>query len=174
MSPAPAKFFVAAMFREEEVLKRAIAELEKAFGRLDFESEVFEFNFTRYYEEEFGNGLKKLFIAFKEPLERDKLVDAKLKCIKIEDRFSVGQRRRVNLDPGYVTLGSVVLSTTKERAHRVYLGQGVFAEVALIYVNGRFQSLPWSYADYRTEIAQRFFLSLRERLREELRQGRNT
>ena len=167
--PSPAKLFVAAMFREEEVLRRAVAELEGVFGRADFESEVFEFNFTRYYEEEFGRGLRKLFIAFREPLERQMLVDAKLKCIEIERRLSTGHRRRVNLDPGYVTLGSVVLSTTKEGAHRVYLGRGVFAEVALIYMHRRFQPLPWSYADYRTIIAQRFFLKLRERLRGELR-----
>ena len=166
MRPAPAKLFVAAMFREEEVLESAVSELEDAFGEVELRSEVFEFNFTRYYEEEFGQGLRKLFLAFKEPFKREALVEAKLRCMEVERRLSVQGRRKVNLDPGYVTLNSVVLSTRKDRAHRIYLGKGVFAEVTLIYVAGRFEPLPWSYADYRTEVAQRFFLRVRERLKE--------
>ncbi len=163
--PSPAKLFVAAMFREERALERAIGELEAAFGTIDLKSETFEFNFTRYYEAEFGSHLKKLFLGFEELVERDKLVEMKLKCLEIERALSVEQKRRVNLDPGYVTLGSVVLSTTKERAHRIYLGSGVFAEITLIYVKGRYQPLPWSYADYCTEIAQKFFLAARDKLR---------
>jgi hypothetical protein len=173
MPPARAKLFVAAMFREDSKLERAIVELEEAFGRLDLRSEVFEFNFTSYYEAEFGRDLKKLFLGFEEPVERDKLVEAKLKCLEIEDKLAVERRRMVNLDPGYVTLDNVVLSTTKERAHRIYLGQGVFAEVTLMYIRGKYQPLPWSYADYRTEIAQRFFLAARERLKKALRLGKS-
>jgi hypothetical protein len=163
--PMPAKLFVAAMFRREEVLSSALAELEKSFGRVDLRSEVFDFNFTRYYEAEFGRGLRKLFVGFARPFERDKLVEAKLRCLEIERGLSKQGRRRVNLDPGYVTLHSVVLASHKERGHRIYLGSGVFAEVTLLYQQGRYRPLPWSYADYRTGIAQRFFLAAREWLK---------
>ena len=169
-----AKLFIGAMFSEESALERAIAELEEVFGRVDIRSRVFEFNFTRYYEAEFGRGLKKLFLAFEEPVSRDRLVEAKLTCLEIERAFSVEQRRRVNLDPGYVTLGNVVLSTTKERAHRIYLGHGIFAEVVLIYAEGGYQPLPWSYADYRTEDAQQFFLAARDKLRREIKSARES
>ncbi|NOZ58469.1 MAG: DUF4416 family protein [Euryarchaeota archaeon] len=161
----PAKLFVAVMFREEDVLASALDELEESFGEVDLRSEVFDFNFTRYYEAEFGAGLRKLFAGFAGPFERDRLVEAKLTCLEIERRLSRRGRRRVNLDPGYVTLHSVVLSSRKDRAHRIYLGEGVFAEVTLLYQRGRYRPLPWSYADYRTEVAQSFFLAARERLR---------
>ena len=159
-----AMLFVAVMFREEEVLARAQEMLERTFGVAELRSDVFEFNFTRYYEAEFGNKLRKLFLGFGE-IEMDALMEAKLRCMEIECALMGPDGRRVNLDPGYVTLHSVVLSTRKPRAHRIYLGRGVFAEVTLLYRRGKYRPLPWTYADYRSEEAQRFFLLMRRKLK---------
>ena len=69
--------------------------------------------------------------------------------------------RPINIDPGYVTPAKLVLATTKDRAHRIYLGRGIYAEVTLTYAKKAFQSMPWTYPDYRSEPYRRFFEQVR-------------
>ena len=57
----------------------------------------------------------------------------------------------MNLDPGYLVLGKFVLATTKDQAHRLYLRDGIFAEVTLHFQAGAYRPWPWTYADFRIE-----------------------
>lgn len=143
--------------------------LQNVFGEIDIKSEILPFTFTDYYEREMGRNLNKVFVSFRDIIDRGDIVDIKLKAMKIEEEFSIEGRRRFNLDPGYLTLANVVLSTRKDYSHRIYLGRGVFAEVTLIYSQGKYRPLPWTYKDYTTEVAQKFFVRMRRCLQESQR-----
>ena len=81
----------------------------------------------------------------------------------------VEEKRRVNLDPGYLLLSRLVLSTFKDFAHRIYLGRGVFAEVTLIFREGSFRPLPWTYPDYAAPETIALFNKAREDYKKLLR-----
>ncbi|MDI6839505.1 MAG: DUF4416 family protein [bacterium] len=142
------------------------------FGLIDLESEVIPFDLTRYYEKELGAGLKRQWLSFKEFIHEENLKSIKHTTIEIERQFSRSDgTRRVNLDPGYVNLSSLVLATTKNYSHRVYLGDGIHAEVTLIYKDHHFVHLDWTYPDYRNNTE--FFNRVRNKFKMTVR-GLNT
>lgn len=150
--------------------------LENAFGTVDFESPVVPFDFTTFYEPEMGPDLQRVFFAFEQLLSPDRL--AVFKCatndLEMRNAITAGQGtpgRRINLDPGYVDLPKMVLATTKNAGHRVYLDKGIYAESTLNYTNKTFAPWPWTYPDYRTEPYIKFFLELRDRYVEKLKSG---
>jgi hypothetical protein len=67
----------------------------------------------------------------------------------------------VNLDPGLLTPENFILATGKNFSHRVYLGNGVFADLTLVYRNGGFHPLPWTYPDYASEEVRSLLRDLR-------------
>lgn len=138
------------------------------FGQLKLESPIHTFNHTNYYNREMGPNLKRCFIGFSKCVNPDDLAEIKHVTNRMEAEMGLfdGTRlsRLVNLDPGILTLSNVILATTKNRAHRIYLGQGIFAEVTLIYSKAMgWQALDWTYPDYRTQMAMGFFQTLRNR-----------
>ncbi|MCP4649002.1 MAG: DUF4416 family protein [PVC group bacterium] len=125
--------------------------LTKKFGLIDFESDPLEFNFTNYYESEMGAGLKRKFLSFKKEIKPLSLPDIKLYTNKIEKKFlNSSGKRRVNIDPGYLSLSKLVLATTKDHQHRLYINKGIFAEVTLRYRDKTFTHWEWTYQDYCT------------------------
>ena len=70
--------------------------------------------------------------------------------------------RPLNLDPGYITPAKLVLASTKDHAHRIYLRDGIYAEVTLSFRGRKWQPLEWTYPDYRRDDYQRFFTECRE------------
>jgi hypothetical protein len=136
------------------------------FGKIDVFSDIIPFAFTNYYADEMGPNLHRKFIAFENLINPKELAPAKLFTNELEAEMSerLGSKRRlVNLDPGYITLSKLVLATTKDYSHRIYLGDGIFAEVTLHYANKRFNPWPWTYPDYKTEAYLRFFEAVRAR-----------
>ncbi len=125
-----------------------IEDLEAAFGLIERKSEVIDFNHTNYYADEMGDGLKKFLVSFERPLSADNLWLAKRTTIDIESIYAAENKRKVNLDPGYVEPSKLVLASTKNFSHRIYLNGGIYAEVTLIYSGGRFNKMPWTYPDY--------------------------
>jgi hypothetical protein len=130
------------------------------------------FDYTRYYESEMGAGLGRKFVLFQEPVAQQSLPAVKWAARRVEASFlgSAGGRR-VNIDPGLLLPDKLVLATTKPCAHRPYLGEGVYADLALIFHSGGFQPLPWTYPDYASEETTAMLATLRGRL---LRQCRAT
>ncbi len=148
--PDPVFFFVAFTTKDKTLLEKVLPSLEKGFGTLRFASDFFDFSkFTDYYHKEMGKPLFKNFLFFTPLKNPEKLIELKHLCYKIEKNFSTSKgARKVNLDPGYMELSKIVLATFKNFSHRIYLGNSVYAEVTLIFKNGTFQGLPWSYPDY--------------------------
>ncbi|MFA5384612.1 MAG: DUF4416 family protein [Eubacteriales bacterium] len=167
----PVKILAGLLTRDVTLFKTVKLELEKEWGPVDQQSDLMEFNFTRYYEQELGSDLKRLFISFSGLADPGRLPEMKLFANYIEDKLSVDGRRRVNIDPGYITPARLILATTKDHAHRVYLGKGVYGDLTLIYSHsqGSFNPLPWTYPDYRSEEYVAYFKSVREMCRAQLR-----
>jgi hypothetical protein len=174
-SPAPVLLVVAAFSRHEEARTWARQRLEEAFGPVALAGEPFLFDHTRYYEPTMGPGLRKQILAFERLVRADCLADVKLRTNALEAELAAQRRfaevRPVNLDPGILTLGKLLLATTKDQAHRVYLGQGIFAEVTLRYQAGAFEPWPWTYADYREPAVRDFLGQAREYYRQRVAGG---
>jgi len=155
------------LFTEEEMRKRTEEILEKNFGRIIEKSRVIPFTYSSYYEKEMGKGIKRLWVVHEGIREIENIAQVKMVTRKLEERFSKEGKRRVNIDPGLLYLGSLVLLSTKHAPHRIYLGDGVWAELTLVFENRSFQTLPWTYPDYRDHID--FFNKIRKLFKEILR-----
>jgi hypothetical protein len=164
LGPGNARLFIA-ILAPERLLAEAEGSLSAAFGPLDLKSRSFPFSFTDYYRAEMGPDLYRRFVAAETLISQDALPEIKHLTLRIEGRFSAPgegvRRRRINLDPGYLTPAKIVLASTKDYAHRIYLDQGIFADLHLKYEQGAYQPLPWTYPDYRTPEAMTFFMELR-------------
>ncbi len=164
---------VASIFSADRAaLAEAARRLEERTGCFDYVSEESFFDRTDYYEPEMGSGLVRRFFAVEELMDPMGLVGLKVFCAGLETELSVDGRRRVNIDPGYVSPERLLLATGKNFTHRVYLGRGVYGDLTLMYQNGCFQVLPWTYPDYATEIVRRTMADIRAKLMEQLRRRR--
>jgi hypothetical protein len=128
-----------------------VAHLADRWGPVDYASEPFPFTFTHYYDAEMGVPIDRFFIAFERLVDPACLARTKQETNGIEDLFREGGSRKVNLDPGLLSLPRFVLATTKENAHRIPLADGIYAEITLLYGKGSFRPLPWTYPDFRAE-----------------------
>ncbi|MFH1577590.1 MAG: DUF4416 family protein [Candidatus Omnitrophota bacterium] len=146
----PLKLFIGFIFTSETIYLQTKHILERKFGRADFESQTIAFNHTAYYENEFGTGLKRKFLSFKRLINPERQFRIKITTNKIEQRLSISGKRQINIDPGILTLAKVILFTTKDYNHRIYLAQGIYAEVTLSYQSRSFQPWEWTYPDYKT------------------------
>ncbi len=162
--PEKVLLFCGVIYAPEIDIGEVRADLADAFGPVMSQSDVFAFDMTDYYEGEMGAGLLKIFFAFEENISPEEIVDVKLRTNGMEQKYyGAGETyRRVNLDPGYVALSKMVLATTKDYRHRIYIGRGIFAEVTLNFVKKTFTELPWTYPDFRTQGYIDYFNGLRE------------
>jgi len=173
--PKPVQLFCGVIFTARAPLGEIKSTLEASFGPIEFESAVFSFDFTDYYKAEMGGELKKILYAFEKLIPPCDIVDVKLRTNEIESGYMAavmgaggGSGRLVNLDPGYVDLPKMVLASTKDFFHRIYLRDGIYAEVTLNYKKPSFTPFPWTYPDYKTAEYIGFFNELRARYKMKL------
>ncbi len=161
----PAKLIVGLLSSDRTLLVQAQSALAEGFGTVTVKSQEIPFNFTDYYEKEMGPGLIRQWVGFHGLVEPDQLFDFKRTTNLLEKRFhGPNGKRRVNLDPGLLTLSNLVLASTKGYAHRIYLRDGIHAELTLIFHAGKFEPLPWTYPDYQTPVCQDFLMRCRREL----------
>jgi len=132
---------------------------------IDVESEEIPFDFTDYYDEELGSELKRKWVSIDKKIPENELVPLKHTSIEWERELAINNKRTINCDPGGISRSRVVLVTTKNYSHRIYLGNGIYGEVTLLYKNKHFQPLEWTYPDYRSNTFIKFALKCREKLR---------
>lgn len=168
--PQKVKLVAGLISGDAELLGKAKQILEKAFkNQADFESEAIDFVHTDYYKDEMGEDLKRKFLSFAKSVGLRDIYKIKLKTNLIERKLSRYGKRTINIDPGYLDLSKIVLLSTKDYSHRVYLDKGIFAEVALYYRDKSFNPWPWTYPDYKTRAYIDIFNSIREIHRQSLR-----
>jgi hypothetical protein len=132
-------------------LDETIAKLSAYYGQPDFVSPLVPFDYTDYYCREMGENLVRRFLSMEELIRPETLPDIKLAANDIENEFTQDGKREVNIDPGYISKGHLILATGKAYAHRPYLRDGIYADLTLFYQNRKFCSLPWTYPDYAAE-----------------------
>ncbi len=165
----PVKHFCAVTFTNDFELNSILQRIETVFGEIEKKSEIFFFDqFTDYYMPEMGENLQKLFVSFKKLQDPDHLIQYKLQSNHLEDEFLIKEQRQVNIDPGYLTEAKLVLATTKDYSHRIYLGKGIFGDLHLYFENGSFKKQYWTYPDYQQPLAINFFNEIRTQYREQM------
>ena len=149
--PLPVKLIVPMFSGDEALFLVAGSRLEETFGPIDYRSGTLPFTHTSYYTPEFGPSLLRKFVAFKRLIDPCSLADVKHETNALEHELASDGKRRINLDPGYISQSKLVLATTKNHSHRIYLNKGIYAEVTLRYQDKALRPWEWTYPDYRTE-----------------------
>lgn len=170
--PAPTLQLVAIFSRYPAAMDWAAEQVEANWGKIALASERFDHSETGYYEAEMGPGLEKQFLVIEQKYDPASLADSKLQSNAWEAEYASlpGEHsnnsapRPVNIDPGYLTLTKLVLASAKDRAHRIYMRDGIYAEECLYYLKG-WQSRPWTYPDYQRSEFQAFFEKARDYLK---------
>jgi len=160
--PEKVKHLSAVIYRDETLYQQVIKICGKKFGSPDFESKAIPFVFTDYYQPEMGPELKRRFLSFPHLIRPEQITAIKLFNVKLEKKFACAKKRRINVDPGYMNCAKLVLATTKDYSHRIYLNKGIFAEVTLTYKNNQWQDLPSTFPDYRTDVYKEILSRIRE------------
>jgi hypothetical protein len=125
--------------------------LETEWGRILARSNDYALgSFTQYYAAEMGTGIQKRIVAFDGALDPDDLAQTKLRTNELESKWAddLGHRP-VNIDPGYLSPHALVLASCRGAGHRIYVGDGVYAQLELRYKSGTYIPLPWTYRDFR-------------------------
>ncbi len=144
------KLITSLIYADHTLADDAINELKQKWGEIDILESAIPFHFTDYYYKEMGRPLYRHFFSFKKLIERSRLVESKIISNQIENRLAkTNGCRTLNVDPGYLTDSQMILATGKNFSHRVYLGEGIFADLTLIFERGEYNALPWTYPDYR-------------------------
>ena len=164
----PVKLICGVLYQGAPDLDGMDNELISRFGLIDLKSRPFVFNFTDYYKDEMGGNLTKQFYSFEKLIQPDRLADIKNATISIEKALSANGRRTVNLDPGYLEESKLVLASTKNFSHRIYLRDNIWAEVTMRFIKGEFVTHPWTYPDYSQELAIEFLRQVRQTYRRQL------
>ena len=139
------------------------------WGPIALESPLFDFTETSYYEETMGTNLKKQLFAFERLIDPATVTKSKLQSNRWESDYIAAnehaEQRPLNIDPGYISEAKLVLATTKDRDHRLYLQDGIFAEVTLHFKRGVWEKSRWTYPDYQRQDFHAFFTKCRDYLR---------
>jgi hypothetical protein len=164
-APKPAKLVMSFLYREEEALAEVLAAADGNFGPLDFLSETLPFEFTSYYEAEMGKHLKRRLAAFRPLIFPPQLPEIKVWANGQENRH-LDERggRKINIDPGYLAPAKFILATGKDYSHRIYLGDGIYGDLTLMFQKGAFITLPWTYPDYGSSPLIDLITLIRKRL----------
>ncbi|MEN3185164.1 MAG: DUF4416 family protein [Atribacterota bacterium] len=168
--PPPVKLFIATLYEEEKVLQRVLEPLQEHFGQIEWQSPSVPFTYTDYYRD-IGTNLVRVFLVFKPLIDPGQLSEIKWTTNEIEKKTKDEHKeRKINLDPGYFDGGKIVLATTKNFAHRVYIGKGIFAEATIKWERGDFRPFPYTYPDYASPEYRPILFQIRELYRRSLKE----
>jgi hypothetical protein len=165
----PVKLFVAVLWAQSGSLQRALERLREHWGEIDFAGADYPFDMTNYYESEMGQSLKRRLVSFQQLVPPDCLSSAKHICNDIEGRLSEERGRTVNLDIGYLDHNKIVLASFKGAGQKIYLTNGVWADMVARYKGGRYRPFEWTFPDFRDGRYDRELLQVRQRYLEQLR-----
>lgn len=167
--PEKVRLISAICYRDTELKDVIVQKLEATFGPINNISTTIDFSLTNYYEDEMGNDLLKSYVSFKELIDPITLPDIKIFTNEIEDEYSQNGNRTINIDPGYIELAKLILATTKNFSHRIYIGKGIYGDVQLYWKGGCFNTNPWTYPDYKINEIKSFFEKIRKEYFEQIK-----
>ena len=165
----PAKALIGVLFQKDEIYQQFLRHLETIEVEIELESEIYKFDSTDYYQDEMGSGLYRIFLSIKGLYPVEQSLSLKNETNSWENKWKEAGKRTLNLDPGYLDLHKVVLLSGKEGPQKIYLGDGIWADLNLIRKAGRFEALPWTFPDLRESRYHSFFERVRENLKLDLK-----
>jgi len=166
----PVKLIASILYGEAGIDEIALQKLQEEFAATDYVSPVLPFDFTDYYADELGSTLFRRLVSFERLISPEALPDIKLFANRLEAQLARADgTRRVNIDPGYVSLWHMVLASCKPFAHRPYLGKGVYADLTLLYRRKSFVPLAWTFPDYRSHEMITLLNAIRQRYYQQMK-----
>jgi len=172
--PDPVKLIVGILAADRDCLKASVEKLKSEYGESDLQSDVFDFYQTQYYKDEAGENILRHFISFDKLIDPGNLAAIKIRTNEIEEELAeklpTPLPRPVNLDPGIIEPSKLVLASTKNFSHRIYIGKSMYAELTLSFIKGHWKSFPYTFPDFKEDRYHNFLTKVRQRLVEQLRQ----
>jgi hypothetical protein len=162
---SPVKLVCGILASADPVFDLAGLRLGEMFGPEDARSPRCAFDLTDYYEKQMGTGLVRVFLSFERLIRPEDLSEVKLRTNELEREIQGHfreEKRVVNLDPGYLTSAALIMATAKDFSHRIPLGKGIYAHLELLFHKNGFQTLAWTYPDFREDNYRAFFLEARK------------
>ena len=170
--PDKVKFLCGILYSDIQLLEKALKLLTDQFGPIDFRSTDFPFNQTEYYIAEMGNPIYRLFIAFEKLMHPGTLAQIKRDTNRIENQISIQGKRKVNIDSGYMDYDKIVLASAKYNGQKIYLDDGIWADLTMHFKSGQFECYPWSFPDFKLGIYNSVFLSIRRIYKQQMQRQR--
>ena len=171
--PKPVKLIIGILAADETSLAAAVKAISKSFGVIDLASDVWPFTQTDYYKDELGPNALRQFVSIENLIDPGKLAQIKHDTNSLEqqlaDSLKLSLPRPVNLDPGFIEPSKLILASTKNFSHRIYIGNKMFAEVMLMYEKGHWRHFEYTFPDYRQSCYQDFLSKVRTCLMEQLK-----
>lgn len=162
VEPEKAKLIIGILASNKDALTTAHSIITKEFGIIDNESIPIPFTFTQYYNDEMGDKIIRQFVSVDRLISPAEISMIKCRTIELENAVRINGKRIINLDPGYLTLHSLILVSTKQACYRVYLDKGIYGQAMLHFKKGDFVPFEYTYPDYADEISRKFFTEVRE------------
>lgn len=159
------KPIVGVLTSDTGLMEEILMELARFFGPHDVIGQWVKFDYTNYYANEMGDGLNRTFVSFEKLLPPYRALELKSYAKEVESKFSVDNKRKVNVDPGYLDANKVVLITGKHGGHKIALGEGVWADFLLWYNKG-WVALPWAFPDFRDGSHFDTFMKMRRKFKQ--------
>lgn len=152
------------IYRDVAVVDDALMWIEKLMGDVALSSPEYPFDLTNYYAPEMGENLKRRFFLLDRLSDPTLLSKWKVETNKLEEQAAqrFGEQRPVNLDPGYMDGSKLVLASTKNHGHRIYVGQGIFAEVTLTFREGKWIRRDYTFPDFASGRYDEFLSKARD------------
>jgi len=169
---APVKLICGLISGNKDAFLSAEKALNRDLGPVDSVSGAFPFDLTGYYEKEMGQPLERRFLSFQPLVFPDELSRIKRRTNRMEAELQEqyqAETRVVNIDPGYLSGSSLVMGTAKDFAHRIPLGEGIYAHLELLFGKDGVRTLEWTYPDFKSSRYHGWLLEVRKRYLEQLR-----
>lgn len=169
------KLIIGFIYNTDENYEKALKIMTDKFGPVDFMTEEFSFTneFSSYYDEELGGEARRKILSFERLVDPTLQAEIKTFTNSVEADFSIDGNRKINLDPGFLSHGRLLLATTKKTGFRIPLKDGIYTELTLFYARGAWQKLPWTYRDYQSERVQNFLTQVRKKYLEQRKSEEN-
>ncbi len=172
--PKPVKLIVGVLAANDDALERAVRAVENQFGAIDFKSDIWPFTQTEYYEDEMGQNVLRQFVTIEKLIDPGDLADIKHKANILEQdlakQLNLDLPRPVNLDPGIIEPSKLILASTKNFSHRIYIGNRMYAELTLSFSKGVWKSFDYTFPDFKQNTYHDFFTKVRDHLVQQLRE----
>lgn len=133
LKPSKCFLFCSCLYNQEAALVSFDKIFEGRFGpSIKFTHEFFPMK--DFYAKEMGEAihLKRVIYLSTQLFDREQIVTEKLWATHLENVNLKNGKRTLNIDVGTISLENLILATGKNFVHRIYLSDGVFADLNLI------------------------------------------